>query len=326
VAVKHVILEHVMVVIGVVLLVRSRQSIGQARRSLRWWHGQWSRHLHQEAEAIRNGLLQETFVLRRQIELYQAQATTAEQVLATADQFHLALKALSDRLSPPYSDDSLPHALRHSVAAWQLRYPTLAVSLGESNKGSSHGLNHELNRELNRELERELKRELKRELNHELHDGPNDRLRNSSDDCLNDSPNDCLNDSPNDWPSDWPNDWPEEPYERHRLILWVLEMVVQDGLAAWPAIAHLEMTLQQRIHRQAPMGELSLTFVGAATASPESPPTLPPSFHHLRHLFPLLTGGTCSWYCRDADWVWRLTWPLEPSVLVYPSRSSAIQA
>lgn len=84
--------------------------------------------LRHEAEAIRNGLLQESFVLRRSLEMSAHQGKFSEcGCLERMEQLHGALKELSDRLSPPYIDESLPYAIQHLLKSWQGRYPSLSI-------------------------------------------------------------------------------------------------------------------------------------------------------------------------------------------------------
>lgn len=97
--------------------------------------------LHHEAEEIRNGLLQESFAVRRGLEVFlesqkrcghehsSSAVTVGYDTLQILERFHLTVKAWSDRLSPPYLDDSLPHAIGHLVEGWKTRYPTLSIHL-----------------------------------------------------------------------------------------------------------------------------------------------------------------------------------------------------
>jgi hypothetical protein len=101
------------------------------QRALQWWHSRQATQLYQEAESIRNGLLQESFTMRRSLELTLAQPidrSTAEQdCLRAIEQLHGALKDLSDRLSPPYVDDSLPLAIQAVVTRWKVQRPLVCL-------------------------------------------------------------------------------------------------------------------------------------------------------------------------------------------------------
>jgi hypothetical protein len=125
----------VIIVICILLLLGLLTTHLQAQRSLRWWHLRQSMKLRREAEEIRNGLLQESFVLRRNLEMFHInqgeQATAGEpsrDCLETMEKFHRSLKELSDRLSLPFIDESLPQAIQHLLESWQLRYPAIAVN------------------------------------------------------------------------------------------------------------------------------------------------------------------------------------------------------
>ncbi|UBF25624.1 hypothetical protein K9N68_29330 [Kovacikia minuta CCNUW1] len=88
--------------------------------------------LCQEAEKIRDGLLQDSFVLRRNLEILLT--TTADKSLeqqpewlVTIERLHRSLAGLSDRLSPPYIEDSLPLALKSMLESWQSQFQTSTI-------------------------------------------------------------------------------------------------------------------------------------------------------------------------------------------------------
>ncbi|MHC5855997.1 hypothetical protein [Nostoc sp.] len=90
--------------------------------------------MHQEAEMIHNDLLQELFVIRRNLEissinpsLYQQQQQQSN--LATIEKFHHSLEELSDYLSPAHIDDSLPLAIQHTLVKWRSRIPELNLQM-----------------------------------------------------------------------------------------------------------------------------------------------------------------------------------------------------
>lgn len=101
------------------------------RQALQWWHYRQSVRLEQEANAIRDGLLQRSFLLRRRLELPSETGPSAASPdwIGEISQFHQALEALSDRLWPPYLEDSLPLAIRALLESWKTRYPNLQFSL-----------------------------------------------------------------------------------------------------------------------------------------------------------------------------------------------------
>ncbi len=104
----------------------------QTQRSLGWWYRHQASQQAQAAEFIRDGVLQAAFSLRRSLELSLLNAaptppTVQRELLTTFDHIHQDLKILSDRLSPPYWEDSLPLAIQHLLADWQRRYPSLKL-------------------------------------------------------------------------------------------------------------------------------------------------------------------------------------------------------
>ncbi|MBE7384845.1 MAG: hypothetical protein F6J95_025960 [Leptolyngbya sp. SIO1E4] len=95
---------------------------------LRWWHQYQAHKLNQEAELIRNKLLQEMFAIRRRLELScetqpNAQAFDCETHLAELKRLYALLESLGNRLESPYLQDSLPLALQHTVQPWQTQLP-----------------------------------------------------------------------------------------------------------------------------------------------------------------------------------------------------------
>ncbi|QKD81671.1 hypothetical protein HPC62_05220 [Thermoleptolyngbya sichuanensis A183] len=100
----------------------------QTQRALRWWFEQQHHWLCREAEQVRNGPLQNTFVMRRQLEMnlemnsernsealsnpLTEQPAWMAQVTQLNGQLVGQLVRLSDELSPPYLETSLPLALQ----------------------------------------------------------------------------------------------------------------------------------------------------------------------------------------------------------------------
>ncbi|MBE9066070.1 hypothetical protein IQ260_05330 [Leptolyngbya cf. ectocarpi LEGE 11479] len=102
------------------------------RRAWQWWHQRQTAQLHKQAESIRDDLLQQTFAFRRYLEstlATHADTDQAEQWLERFQSFYQSLEQLSDRLSPPFIDDSLPLALQFMVQTWQHSHPGLTVKL-----------------------------------------------------------------------------------------------------------------------------------------------------------------------------------------------------
>lgn len=104
----------------------------QTQEALIWWNTRQYMRMYQEAEAIQNGLLQESFVIRRNLELslvnpglYQHQQE--QYYLTIIEKFHHSLKRLNGYLSPAYIDDSLPLAIQYILLEWELRIPGLKL-------------------------------------------------------------------------------------------------------------------------------------------------------------------------------------------------------
>lgn len=102
--------------------------ISSASDLLRWWHQYQAQRLNQTADGIRNGMLQDLFAVRRQLEMAclaneQAAAFGCEHHLAELTRIYDLLAQLSDRLDAPYLQDSLPLSLQHVVQPWQTQIP-----------------------------------------------------------------------------------------------------------------------------------------------------------------------------------------------------------
>ncbi|BDA76288.1 unknown protein (plasmid) [Calothrix sp. PCC 7716] len=82
--------------------------------------------MHQEGEAIRNGVLQTTFFMRRHLESPVPSSTENQHkldkhYLESIEKFHNSVKELSDYLYPAYIDESLPLAIQHLLDTWKNR-------------------------------------------------------------------------------------------------------------------------------------------------------------------------------------------------------------
>ncbi len=83
---------------------------------------------------IRNGLLQESFVIRRDLELALADdVASSKRVLPDwlqkIETIHHSLEELSDHLSSPYLDNNLPLAVRYLLDQWQINHPTINAKI-----------------------------------------------------------------------------------------------------------------------------------------------------------------------------------------------------
>jgi hypothetical protein len=109
-------------------------SLLKTQRALRWWQNQQALQLHQVAEEIRDSLLQQSFSLRRNLEVDLEGVAANSMVmnqswLNSLEGLHNDFKLLSDFLSPPYLEESLPLALQYRVETWQAHYPSRKFTL-----------------------------------------------------------------------------------------------------------------------------------------------------------------------------------------------------
>jgi hypothetical protein len=94
---------------------------------MRWWFERRTAHLEVQSERIHNGVMQELFVLRRDLEAALEPGQTIETDPNQTDQaklwaiekIHHQLEQISDELSPPYIADSLPLAIQSHLQDWQ---------------------------------------------------------------------------------------------------------------------------------------------------------------------------------------------------------------
>lgn len=96
----------------------------KAKSVLRWWYQYQTRLLIEEADNLRNGVLQDVFALRRHLELVnqheiQDHGNSYESCLQEVEHIYRSLQSLSDRISSPYLEESLPLALQHFLQPWR---------------------------------------------------------------------------------------------------------------------------------------------------------------------------------------------------------------
>ncbi len=84
----------------------------QRQQAWQWWHSQQQQQQHNQAETVRDGLLQEAFALRRYFEKGSHAMDEPAVYLEQFNQFYRSLENLSNELSPPFVEDSLPLALQ----------------------------------------------------------------------------------------------------------------------------------------------------------------------------------------------------------------------
>ena len=103
-------------------------------RAWQWWYDKQLKQLDCEASRIRDGLLQQSFIMRRSLELSllnrkEFSSPIFQEWLTKLENLHSSLKELSDRLSPPYLEESLPLAIQYVVQKWQIQQPLFQFKL-----------------------------------------------------------------------------------------------------------------------------------------------------------------------------------------------------
>ncbi|MDF5710707.1 MAG: hypothetical protein PUP90_24320 [Nostoc sp. S4] len=111
-------------------LVRFLTSYQRIQQSLQWWSSRQSMKLFVEAEKIRDDLLQESFTIRRNLDLLRVDNLNVsdnkiQECLKQIDNFHHSLVQLSDRLFPASLQDSFPLAIECLLEPWLVSNPQL---------------------------------------------------------------------------------------------------------------------------------------------------------------------------------------------------------
>jgi len=105
----------------------------KSQKALQWWSYGQSLKLADEAEQIRDSLLQESCCMRRSIERSIAEkpgafAETSSDWIHSVEFLHHSLAHLGDRLSPPYVEHSLPLAIEFLIQSWQAKNTQLKIA------------------------------------------------------------------------------------------------------------------------------------------------------------------------------------------------------
>lgn len=104
-------------------LVRFLTSYHSIQQALQWWSSRQSTKLFLEAEKIRDDLLQDSFTIRRNLDLLSVDnlnlsGNRIQECLKHIDNFHHSLVQLSDRLFPASLQDSFPLAIECLLEPW----------------------------------------------------------------------------------------------------------------------------------------------------------------------------------------------------------------
>jgi len=119
------------------------------RQALQWWSYRQSRKLFWEAEKIRDTLLQESFIIRRGLDLLvknnlTVQLSEIHAYLKKIDDFHQSLVNLSDRLCPTPIQHSLTLSieclLETLLESSPYLYYQIDVPLSWQNESTEHNL------------------------------------------------------------------------------------------------------------------------------------------------------------------------------------------
>lgn len=118
--------EQIVILTTFMLIAMLLGSRYRTKNALRWWYETQSIEFHEEAEFAKNGLLQESFFLRRSIELSDGNLTSTsdtikEKYLNSIEKIYDAVTELINHLSPAYVNDSLPLAIQFLVSAWKMK-------------------------------------------------------------------------------------------------------------------------------------------------------------------------------------------------------------
>lgn len=109
--------------ISIAMLIGSHY---RTKGALQWWYERQSIEMSEEAEASKNGLLQELFFLRRSIELLDENLSSNSsqfkgKYLNSTEKLYDSVTELINHLSPAYVDDSLPLAIQYLLSAWKTK-------------------------------------------------------------------------------------------------------------------------------------------------------------------------------------------------------------
>ncbi len=88
----------------------------RARQTAQWWEAKQRLRVNRQVERVRDGLMQDLFTIRRRIELLDHQSDVdIHALLQQISTMHHDLEHLTEHLSPPYIEDSLPLAIQNLV-------------------------------------------------------------------------------------------------------------------------------------------------------------------------------------------------------------------
>lgn len=103
-------------------------------QTMQWWNQRQTLRLSQTAEEIRDHLLQDTFALRRSLELAVLNGGMISEHqghawIASLEAFYQSLAQIGNQLSPSHCEENLALAIQHLLEEWQESHPQLIVTL-----------------------------------------------------------------------------------------------------------------------------------------------------------------------------------------------------
>ncbi len=129
----------VILIVCLLIVLWLSVSCVRMQRSLRWWQGRQVARQRHQAEVIRDGVLQDSFALRRSLELalmnssdrppqVESKELTSDW-LAKTETIQSSLETLTNHLAPPYLNDHLPLAVRFLLEQWQQHHPNGSIEM-----------------------------------------------------------------------------------------------------------------------------------------------------------------------------------------------------
>lgn len=102
-------------------------------QTMQWWNQRQTLRLSQTAEEIRDHLLQDTFALRRSLELAVLNGDTISEQqghdwITSLEAFYQSLAQIGNQLSPSHCEENLALAIQHLLEEWR-GHPQLTITL-----------------------------------------------------------------------------------------------------------------------------------------------------------------------------------------------------
>lgn len=231
-------------IICIVTTIRLLIYYRRGQQALNWWHGRQYKKMRDEGELIREGILQDLFIFRRNLELSKVNSGENQRKLEnydleTFEKIHHSLKILSEYLYPAHIDDSLSLAIVCLLESWKLRIP---------------GLNLQFN---------------------------------------------------------VPNDWQKETYEGSRIILMILEELLQITLPLISPSVSIFTSLEQQGYGSELTVKLTSPDISKLTSSSCSQ-----QLDSLKHTFKFLTSGKCFYRKENSTQIWYFYWQVSKQAVV----------